>query len=121
MSDPTVSDPTVSEPTLDGVRSGAVSMQEFRITPQTLQHQAGVARQHANAQLAENFERAAELALLDDEEVLAIYEQLRPRRASADELETRAAWLAERGAHRCAALVREAAQVYARRGLLRAG
>ena len=114
-----MTEPTHTEPTLEGVRSGAVTMADFRITPQTLHRQAGVARAHANPQLAANFERAAELALLDDGEVLALYEQLRPHRASAAELETSAASLAARGADRCAALVREAAAVYARRGLLR--
>jgi propanediol dehydratase small subunit len=106
-------------PTLDDVRAGAVSMADFRITPDTLRMQAQVARAHANPQLGVNFERAAELALLDDAEVLALYEQLRPHRSSAAELEAGAASLAARGADRCAALVREAAAVYARRGLLR--
>ena len=126
MTEPTTTEPTMPQspapgPSLDGVRSGAVTMADFRITPQTLHHQAGVARAHANPQLAANFERAAELALLDDAEVLALYEQLRPHRASAAELETSAASLAARGADRCAALVREAAAAYARRGLLRRG
>ncbi len=114
-----MTEPAQTEPTLDAVRSGAVTMANFRITPDTLRLQAEVARAHANPQLTANFERAAELALLDDAEVLALYEQLRPHRASAAELETGAAALAARGAQSCAALLREAAAVYARRGLLR--
>jgi propanediol dehydratase small subunit len=51
--------------------------------------------------------------------VLALYEALRPHRSTAAELDALAAGLAVRGAPRCAALVREAAAVYARRGLLR--
>ena len=105
---------------LDGVRAGDVSMADFRITPDTLRRQAEVAREHANPQLAANFERAAELVEVPDEEVLALYELLRPRRASAAELEAAAAGLEARGAVRNAALVREAAAVYGRRGLLRA-
>lgn len=104
---------------LDGVRAGTVTMDDFRITPATLLHQADVARAHGNPQLAENFERAAELVDVPDAEVLALYELLRPRRATAAELEEAAASLAARGAARNAALVREAAAVYARRGLLR--
>lgn len=104
---------------LEGVRAATVSMDDFRITPDTLRHQAGVARTHANGQLAENFERAAELVDVPDAEVLALYELLRPRRATADELEEAAASLEARGAVRNAALVREAAAVYSRRGLLR--
>ena len=104
---------------LDGVRAGDVSMADFRITPDTLQHQADIARAHGNPQLAANFERAAELVEVPDDEVLALYELLRPRRATAEELESAAAGLEARGAVRNAALVREAAAVYARRGLLR--
>ncbi len=106
-------------PSLDDVRAGAVSMADVRISAETLRRQAEVARAHGNPQLAENFERGAELTGLSDAELLTIYEQLRPRRATADELESTAADLAGRGATRTAALVREAAAVYARRGLLR--
>jgi propanediol dehydratase small subunit len=104
---------------LDAVREGAATMADFRITPQTLRRQADVARAYGNPQLAENFERAAELTALDDAEVLAIYEQLRPRRATAAELAVTADTLAARGLTRTASLVREAAEVYARRDLLR--
>lgn len=109
----------MTHPSLDDVRSGAVTMADFRITPQTLRDQARVAREQANPQLAENFERAAELAGFEDADVLALYELLRPRRASAADLAERADWLEGNGAPRTAALVREAAAVYARRGLLR--
>jgi propanediol dehydratase small subunit len=94
-------------------------MADVGITPATLHAQAAVARAHGNPQLAENFERAAELALLPDDEVLAIYEQLRPYRATRADLETTAADLQARGAPRVADLVREAAAGYERRGLLR--
>lgn len=104
---------------LGRVRAGELTMADFRITAQTLLHQAEVARAHQNPQLAVNFERAAELVDLPDEEVLALYELLRPRRATAAELAEAAAALESRGAVRNAALVREAAAVYARRGLLR--
>ncbi len=106
------------EERLDAVRAGAVTMADFRITADTLRRQAGVARAHGNPQLAENFERAAELVPLPDEQVMALYELLRPRRATAAELEAAAAGLEASGAPRNAALVREAAAVYARRGLL---
>ena len=79
-----------------------------------------MARAAGRAQLAENLERAAELALLPDDEVLAVYTALRPRRATADELDAIARQLAASGAARCAAFVREAAAVLAERGLLRA-
>lgn len=84
-----------------------------------LEHQARVAEEHGNPQLAANFRRAAELAALDDVDVVRIYEALRPRRSSVSELEALAAWLSSRGADLNAALVREAAAVYQRRGLCR--
>ena len=76
-----------------------------------------VAEAHSNPQLAENLRRAAELTQLPDDEVLAIYEALRPGRSTAAQLTALAGSLADRGLPRCAALVAEAADVYARRGL----
>jgi len=76
-----------------------------------------VAEQHGNPQLAENLRRAAELTRLPDDEVLAIYEALRPGRSTPARLTELAASLDTRGLPRCAALLTEAADVYARRGL----
>jgi propanediol dehydratase small subunit len=92
---------------------------DVRIHPETLERQAEVAERHGNPQLAENFRRAAELTAFAEDEILALYEALRPRRSTAEELAALAGDLAARDAPRCAALVREAAAVYARRGLLR--
>ncbi len=91
---------------------------DVRIHPDALEHQAQVAERHANPQLAANFRRAAELAAVPEEQVLAMYEALRPHRSSAQDLEALARQLDAYPAPRCAALVREAAEVYARRGLL---
>ena len=107
----------VDELTLDAVRRREVGLADLRIHPDTLERQAAVAEQHANPQLAQNLRRAAELTQLTDEEVLAIYEALRPGRATPAELTTLADSLAARGLPGCAALVAEAAEVYARRGL----
>ena len=107
------------ELTLDRLAREELEVDDVRIHPDTLEHQAGVAEQHANPQLAANFRRAAELALMPESEVMALYEALRPHRATADELEALAVRLEGVPAPLCAALVREAAAVYARRGLLR--
>ena len=107
----------VGELTLEAVRRGELSLPDLRIHPETLERQASVAAAHANPQLAENLRRAAELTLLPDDEVLAIYNSLRPGRATPKQLAELAAGLAERGLPRCAALLTEAAAVYARRGL----
>jgi propanediol dehydratase small subunit len=107
----------VSELTLEAVRQGELSLPDLRIHPETLERQAAVADVHDNPQLAENLRRAAELTRLSDDEVLAIYDALRPGRSTPDRLASLAAGLAERGLPRCAALLTEAAEVYARRGL----
>ncbi len=107
------------ELTLDRLARDEIAADDVRIHPDTLEHQATVAEQHANPQLAANFRRAAELALMSEEDVLALYEALRPHRATAEELEGLADRLEGVPAPLCAALVREAADVYARRGLLR--
>ncbi|MDX6393450.1 MAG: propanediol dehydratase small subunit [Streptosporangiaceae bacterium] len=107
----------VSDLTLDAVRRGEVSLPDLRIHPETLDHQASVAEAHGNPQLAENLRRAAELTVLPDDEVLAIYEALRPHRSTPQQLTALAGSLAGRGLPRCAALLTEAAEVYARRGL----
>jgi propanediol dehydratase small subunit len=109
----------VSELTLEAVRGGEVGVADLRIHPDTLERQAEIAEQHENPQLAGNLRRAAELTRLTDEEVLAIYDALRPGRAKPAELTALAGSLAARGLPRCAALAAEAAEVYARRGLSR--
>src|SRR5712691_219644 len=103
--------------TVEAVRAGEVGVADLRIHPDTLERQAVVAEAHGNPQLAENLRRAAELTGLPDDEVLAVYEALRPGRSTAAQLTALAASLATRGLPRCAALVSEAAEVYARRGL----
>jgi propanediol dehydratase small subunit len=107
----------VDELTVEAVRAGDVAVADLRIHPDTLERQAVVAEQHGNPQLAGNLRRAAELTGLPDEEVLAVYEALRPGRSTPGQLAELAASLAARGLPRCAALVAEAADVYARRGL----
>jgi propanediol dehydratase small subunit len=103
--------------TVEAVRTGEVGVADLRIHPETLERQAVVAEQHGNPQLAENLRRAAELTRLPDDEVLAVYEALRPGRSAPERLTELAASLDARGLPRCAALLTEAADVYARRGL----
>jgi propanediol dehydratase small subunit len=98
---------------------GKLTLADLRMDPATLAHQAAVAEAGGNPQLAENFRRAAELTNIDDEEVMNLYEALRPHRSTAEQLEALRVSLEQRGASRCAELVRQAADVYARRGLLR--
>ena len=104
--------------TLAAVREGRVSADEIRATPETLRLQADVARAAGRDALAENLERAAELAAVPDELLLDVYTALRPGRATRSELEAWADRLDGLAAARTAAFVREAAAVYEERGLL---
>jgi propanediol dehydratase small subunit len=105
--------------TVENAVDGKLGLADLRMDPAVLAHQAVVAEEGGNPQLAENFLRAAELAIMDDEDVMNLYEALRPYRSTAAELQELLIGLETRGATRCAALVRQAAEVYARRGLLR--
>lgn len=109
----------LDELTLEDLRAGRLTPEDLAIHPATLRAQAQVAEEARFPQLAANLRRAAELATIPQEKVLAVYEGLRPYRltyaqllALADELER------EYAAPENARLVREAAEAYRRRGLV---
>lgn len=104
--------------TLAAVRDGSLTPADVRIAPHTLELQAGFAEAGGNAQLADNLRRGAELIAFNDDELLALYEALRPGRSSATELDELATRLDARGAARCATLVREARAAYVRRAIV---
>ena len=108
-----------SDITVGNAVDGKLGLSDLRMAPSALAHQAALAEAGGNPQLAENFRRAAELAMIDDEEVMALYEALRPHRSTATDLEELRVSLLAKGAPRCAALVEQAAIAYTRRGLLR--
>lgn len=109
----------LDEVTVEAARNGDLVLDDIRISRETLLAQADIAQRSGSVQLALNLRRAAEMTALTSEEMLAAYEALRPGRSSVAELEELAQRLAERDAPTCAALVREAAAAYGRRGLLR--
>lgn len=109
----------LDEITMDAVLADDVVADDLRISPETLRLQAQIADAVGRRQLAENFRRAAELTALPDDRVLQIYNALRPRAATKEQLLGIADELAdEHRAVLCAALVREAAEVYEQRGIL---
>ncbi|MGI6143449.1 MAG: diol dehydratase small subunit [bacterium] len=110
----------LDEITLDKVLKGEITPQDVRITAETLRLQAEIADKVGRPQFARNLRRAAELTRVPDERILAIYRALRPHRSTKEELLAIAEELESKyNAKANAALVREAAAVYERRGLLR--
>jgi propanediol dehydratase small subunit len=108
------------EVTLDALED--LSITDVQISPATLRAQAEIARQAGFRQLATNLTRAAELTAVPNAELLRMYEMLRPQRASQAELLALADEL--EGSYQAienAQLVREAAEVYQARELLKRG
>jgi propanediol dehydratase small subunit len=108
----------LEEVTLDAAVAGDLGLDDVRIHPDSLRHQADVASAHGNPQLAANLRRAAELTALGDDELLEIYDALRPKRSTSQQLEALVERLERVPAPHCASLVREALEAYADRGLL---
>jgi propanediol dehydratase small subunit len=105
---------------LDALARGELSAEDLQIHADTLHVQAEIAREAGHSQLAANLKRAAELTRVPNEEILKMYEMLRPARASYEKLMELAAYLETTyQAAETARLVREAAEGYRDRGLLR--
>jgi propanediol dehydratase small subunit len=108
--------------TIDKVLGAELTAEDFRTSTETLRQQADTAEAGGYRQLAENLRRAAELTSISNEEVLDIYNQLRPGRSNYQSLIA----LAERlttdyHAPLTSALVREAAEAYLERGIVPVG
>ncbi|KRD16915.1 propanediol utilization protein [Mycobacterium sp. Root265] len=110
---------SVTEVTVEAACNGDLVLDDIRISRETLLKQAENAERSGSLQLGLNLRRAAEMTALSAEDMLAAYEALRPGRSTFDDLEELAGRLDAHEAPTCAALVREAAVVYRRRGLLR--
>ncbi|MDB1125254.1 propanediol dehydratase small subunit PduE [Vibrio algarum] len=111
---------TAEDITLENVLNGSVTNKDMRITPEILRTQADIARDAGRDLLALNFERAAEMTAVPDDQVLDIYNALRPYRSSKQELLDIAQELESKyKATICAGFVREAAQLYQERKKLK--
>ena len=116
----TFSGRSIDELSVEGIMSGELTAEDFRIHGERLSHQARDAEDAGYNQLAENLRRAAELTHMSNDEVFEIYNTLRPRRTSytemigmADRLEN------EKDAPLTALLLREAAEIYLKRGIVK--
>jgi propanediol dehydratase small subunit len=106
--------------TLDKVIAGQLSFDDVRIRPETLEYQAQIAETAGRPHIAVNLRRAAEMTRIPDARVLEIYNAMRPYRSTKQELLDIASELETKYQARiCAALVREAAEVYEKRGRIK--
>ena len=110
----------LNEITAEAIAAGDLTGDDLRTHADTLRRQADIAAAGGYPQLGGNLRRAAELTGLPNDELLKIYELLRPERAAYDELIRLADYLEESyGAVENAAFIKDAAAVYRERNLLR--
>ncbi len=108
----------VDEVTLENLAD--LQPDDLQVKAETLHSQAQIALEAGYVQLAANLTRAAELTRVPNEELLQMYDLLRPGRSSYERLQALATHLEEHyQATENAKLVREAAEAYRARGLLR--
>ncbi len=106
--------------TLEALREGRIGPDDLTIHTETLQAQADIAEATGYHQIAANLRRAAELVNIPNERLFQIYEALRPRRSTYQELIALSEELTARyEAAENARFVREAAEAYRINGLLR--
>jgi propanediol dehydratase small subunit len=105
--------------TVDALRSGAVTIEDLRITRDALLMQAEIAESAGRPRLGANFQRASEMVDVPQDVLLKAYELLRPGRARTKQelLDCAKAFRDQHKAERVAAFLEEAAEVYERRGL----
>lgn len=106
--------------TLEAVLGGNVSPADISVNAETLMIQARFARDAGYDQVAENLERAAEMTRIPNDELLEIYESLRPGRSTYYQLLSISQRIASMyGAELTGAYIREAADAYRDTGLLK--
>ena len=111
---------TISSVNLEAAAAGEVHADDLQVSAATLRAQAEIAAQAGYRELAQNLQRAAELTAVPNEELLRMYEIMRPGRSTYDDLALMANKLEnEYSAPITAGFVREAAEVYRSRNLLR--
>ena len=116
----TITNKAYDDLTLDAAIAGDITADDLRISPKTLEMQAEISESTGRTQLASNFRRAAEMIAISDARILEIYNAMRPNRSTKEELLSIAQELEEEyGATENAKLIREAADVYERRGRLK--
>ena len=116
----TFTDRPLSDINAAAIANGELTGDDMRTNADALRQQAQIARDAGYPQLAGNLSRAAELTSVPNDELLRVYEMLRPERASYEDLTRLADYLeANFDAKENAAFIKEAAEVYRERNMLR--
>lgn len=106
--------------TLNRVMEDGLQFDDVKTHPDTLEYQAQIAESIGRPHIAGNLRRAAEMTRIPDRRLLELYNALRPYRCTKGQLLSIAEELeSEYAAVKCAAFVREAAEVYESRGRLK--
>lgn len=106
--------------TLENVLNGSITSEDVKISKDTLLLQAHVAKEQNRVQLAQNLIRSAELIDIPDEEILKIYNLLRPYRATEEDLlDVSKKLRSQYEAHVCADFILETLEVYKKRNILK--
>lgn len=110
----------LSDINIENILNGNIKSEDIKISKETLLMQGEIAESCGRPQLNKNFIRASELIDVPDQLILKIYEALRPNRSTKAELLNIAGELESKyRAYNCSKLVREAVEVYEKRGILK--
>ncbi len=105
---------------IEDVAAGGASPEDVSISAETLEIQAGFAREAGYLEVAANLTRAAEMTRIPNGEILEIYEALRPGRSTYYQLLSMSQRIAsEYAAEHTGVYIREAAEAYRDTGLLK--
>lgn len=106
--------------TLEQVRQGHAQSDDLSASAETLEAQAQFAREAGYHEVAANLTRAAEMTRIPNDEILEIYEALRPGRSTYYQLLSLSQQITSMyGAEHTGAYIREAAEAYRETGLLK--
>lgn len=110
----------LDEITIDEVIKGNITGEDIKISKETLRLQGDISVKEGRRQLGQNFYRASELVEVPDDEILKIYNMLRPYRSTEGELLEKAREIELKyNAKMCSDIILDALKVYKERGILK--
>lgn len=110
----------LDEVNLKNITNGELKIDDISISKETLIMQAQVALEAGREQLARNFVRASEMIVIPDDELLSMYNVLRPNRSTEEDFKVLIDELKNKyNAPMCAEHVQETLEVYKKRDLLK--